>query len=351
LGELQPQVHFSVLTGVSAGAINTACLASGTEGFAANAQRLGSFWENLTAKQVFRADWGAIGVNMLRWLGRLVGGGGVMSPEARSLMDTAPLRRFLGAALAPDGQRLSGIAENIRSGRLDAVAMVTTNYGTGISTSWVESREIISWLRPGRCGLPAELTLDHIMASCALPLFFPAVGLSNAWHGDGGIRLMAPFSPAIHLGAQRILAFSTRPARPRYEADPLEPLPYPSPASVIGLLLDAMFIDTIEQDELHLHRVNGLARARDTIADGTLRRVELMVVRPETDLAPLARKYEEHMPRAFRFASRGLGTRDATRAELLATLMFHPDYIAELMAIGAREAEARHKDIAYFLRS
>ena len=349
LSELEPGLHFPVVTGVSAGAINAAGLSSGQGDFTANAAQLAIFWEEITAEQVFHADWSAIATSMLRWFSRLLGGGTQLATGVRSLVETAPLRAFLAAALCPDGGRLRGVAENIRQGRLDAVAIITTNYATGISTSWVESREITSWLRPGRCGLPTELTLDHVMASCALPLFFPAVRLANAWHGDGGIRLMAPFSPAIHLGAQRILAFSVRPARPHFEADPLLPLPYPSPASVIGLLLDAMFLDAIEQDEGHLHRVNALARTRDTITEGTLRRVELMVIRPSADLAPLAHKYESELPRAFRFATRGLGTRDAAQAELLATLMFSPGYIREIMALGAQDAEAYHREIAAFL--
>ncbi len=349
LGELQPDLHFPILTGVSAGAINTASLASGQGSFAANAAQLATFWEKITAEQVFRADWGSIGLNMLRWFGRLLGGGTALAPGARSLVDTTPLREFLMPPLSPDGGRLRGVAQNIRRGRLDAVALVTTNDATGISTSWVESRRIISWLRPGRCGLPADLTLDHVLASAALPLFFPAVQLANAWHGDGGFRLMAPFSPAIHLGAQRIVALSTRPARPHYEADPVKPLPYPSPAGVIGMLLDAVFLDAFDQDELHLRRVNALARTRDTVAEGTLRRVELLVLRPSVDIAPLARKYEAELPGAFRFATRGLGTKEATRSELLATLMFSPGYIREIMAIGAQEAEARHREIAAFL--
>ncbi len=349
LGELQPDLHFPILTGVSAGAINTASLASGQMDFAVNAARLAGFWEEITAERVVRADWATLGFNMLRWLGRLVGGGRHLTPIARSLMDNTPLREFLKPPLSPDGGRLRGVAENIRRGRLDAVALITTNYATGLSTSWVESRKINCWLRPGRCGLPAELTLEHVLASAALPLFFPAVRLANAWHGDGGIRLVAPFSPAIHLGAQRIVALSTRPTRPHYEADPLHLLPYPSPASIIGLLLDAVFLDVLDQDELHLRRVNALTRARDTVAEGTFRRVELLVLRPSVDLAPLARNYEAELPRAFRFAIRGLGTRESAQSELLATFMFHQGYVREIMAIGARDAEARHREIAAFL--
>jgi NTE family protein len=351
LGELEPDLHFPVLTGVSAGAINIACLGSGPGNFGANAVRLAEFWTAITAEQVFRSDWLAVIANMLSWAARLVSGGARLTPRARSLVDTSPLRHFLMAALCPAGDsRLHGIEENIRRGRLDAVGITTTNYYTGISTTWVESREVVSWQRPGRCGLPADLTLDHVMASCALPLFFPAVRLENAWHGDGGIRLVSPLSPAIHLGATRVLALSTRPARPMPEVDPIEPRPYPSPASIIGQMLDAVFLDVLDQDALHLHRLNQLLARNPAAAPAGLHPIQLLLVRPSVDLATLAWKYEAELPQAFRHAIRGLGTKETSHADLLATVMFSHGYVRELMAIGERDASARHRQIAAFLR-
>ncbi len=349
LGELEPDLHFPILTGVSAGAINIASLASGTGNFGRDAAQLADLWRRLTVGQVFRADFGAIAGSMLRWGAQLVAGGNRFFPPNRSLVDPSPLRQFLAAALTRDGHRLHGVAENIRSGRLEAAAFTTSNYATGVSTTWVEHRDIVSWLRPGRCGLPADLCLDHVMASSALPLFFPAVILENSWHGDGGIRLTAPFSPAIHLGATRILALATRPERPLPEADPLAPRAYPTTAQVMGLLLEAVFLDVIDQDAHHLRRLNELASER-TGSDGRhLRRVELKVVRPSQNLARITQAHEAELPRAFRYALRGLGTRQTAQGDLLATVMFTPGYIREAMALGAHDARERHAEIAAFL--
>lgn len=351
LGELHPELCFPVLTRVSAGAINIACLGSGAGSFQENSVRLADFWSGITVSQVLRADWTTTLANMMRWVGRLVMGGSGLTPSVRSLVDTTPLRDFLSSALRPgvDG-RLLGVAENVRRGHLDAVAITTTNYLTGISTTWVESREVISWSRPGRAGLPADLELNHIMASCALPLFFPAVQLENAWHGDGGIRLVSPLSPAIHLGATKILAISTRPPRPFPPADTIRPVPYPAPASIIGQMMDAVFLDVLDQDALHLQRLNHLLAGHPHFTEDGLSRVELILVRPSVDLAALASAHERDLPRAFRFAIRGLGTRDTTQADLLATVMFSPSYAGQLMDIGARDAEVRADEIAAFVR-
>lgn len=351
LGQLEPELRFPILTGVSAGAINTACLASGAGNFGETSRQLAEFWGRLTVAQVFRSDFAAIAGSMARWGGQLITGGNRFFPPNRSFVDTAPLRAFLGAALTSGADRLDGVAANIRSGRLEAVAFTTSNYATGVSTTWVEHREVISWLRPGRCGLPADLGLDHVMASSALPLFFPAVSLENSWHGDGGIRLTAPFSPAIHLGATRILAVATRPELPLPEADPLEPRRYPSTANVMGLLLDAVFLDVIDQDAHHLRRLSELASDRAGSDGRRLRRVELLVVRPSRNLAPITQAHEAELPRALRYALRGLGTRQASQGDLLATVMFTPGYIREAMALGARDALERHAEIAAFLRS
>lgn len=351
LGELHPDLQFPVLSGVSAGAINITCLGSGTGSFRENAAALADFWSSITINQVFRSDWTATMGYMLRWMGRLVTGGTRFSPRARSLVDTSPLRTFLTAALAPGGAgRLQRVAENVRRGRLDAVAVTTTNFLTGISTTWVESREIVAWQRRGRCGLPADLAIDHVMASCALPLFFPAVRLENSWHGDGGIRLVSPLSPAIHLGATRILAISSRPDRSLPEADPIAPMPYPAPASIIGHMLDAVFLDVLDQDALHLQRLNHLLDRQPPQNQAGLSRIELLLVRPSEDLAALALGHEAELPRAFRFATRGLGTREAGHSDLLATVMFTHGYVRQLMAIGAKDAEARHEEIAAFVR-
>src|SRR5690606_32246956 len=160
------------------------------------------------------------------------------------LVDTAPLRMLLESVLGVSGNEpIPGIEENIRKGRLDAVAFVTTSYSTGQTVVWVQGREIRLWSRPQRKSVQASLSVDHVMASAALPLFFPAVKVGDAWYGDGGIRMAAPLSPALHLGASRIIAVSTRYDRSAEESERSSIEDYPPPAQVIGILMNAIFLD------------------------------------------------------------------------------------------------------------
>jgi NTE family protein len=155
------------------------------------------------------------------------------------------------------------------------------------------------------------------MASSALPFFFPAIEVEGAWYGDGGIRLTAPLSPAVHLGASRIMAISTRFARSREQADRPAIVSYPPPAQVAGVLFNAIFLDQLDGDALELRRINDLiGRLPDSERDG-FRRIELLMLRPSVDLGLLANEYEAELPRAFRFLTRGLGTKETRSNDML----------------------------------
>jgi len=350
IAERFPDLAIPILTGVSAGAINAAHLAAHPGGLKSAVDDLVRLWSGLTVDQVFRVGPGSLGRNVVRWGTRLLSGGSPGAPQVRGLVDTSPLRRFLEIVLdARDGRPIPGIRENLERGGLKAVAVVTTSYTTGQTVVWVQGREIRLWTRPQRRSAHAELTVDHVMASAALPLFFPAVQIGNAWYGDGGIRLAAPLSPALHLGASRILAISTRYDRSGAEADTPAIAGYPPPAQVLGVLLNAIFLDLIDQDALRLERLNRLLeRLPEDQRDG-MRIVELMVLRPSVDLGRLAREFEPRLPRAFRFLTRGLGTRETSSPDALAMVMFQPDYLQRVIEVGRADAEARADEIAAFL--
>ena len=286
---------------------------------------------------------------MLRWALRLVSGGAQLAPPTRGLVDTAPLDRFLRKALnSPDGT-LRGIDANLRYGRLSAVGITTTNYGTGDSITWAQGCDIPTWQRPGRQSMMTTLTVDHIMASCALPLFFPAVQLGDDWHGDGGLRLTAPLSPALHLGAQKMIAISSQYTPGRSEASPGRPHGYPPPATIIGLMLESVFIDMLDADALVMHRLNHVLSGHPRGTESGIHPVELLLVRPSRDLGAIANQFERELPRTFRFVTRGLGTRESRRADLLATVLFQPRYIARMIRIGEEDGESRREEIKRFL--
>jgi NTE family protein len=348
LARRHPDLRIPIIVGVSAGAVNAVHLASHPGAFAGAVTDLVGLWRRLTLDSIFRVDAPALGQNVFRWGTRLLSGG--FGGKVRSLLDTAPLRRLLHDHFATEDGLLRGIGENVRRGALGAVAVSGTSYSTGQSTVWAEGCcDIEPWTRPRRRGVPTTLTVEHVMASTALPLLFPAVRVDGAWYGDGGIRLSAPLSPAIHLGAGRILVIATQHGASTAEPEPTALHGYPPPADVLGLLLDAALLDALDEDALRLRRTNHLLGKLPPEQRGDFRTIDLLVLRPSRDLARLAGEYERRLPKAFRFLTRGLGTREAMRPDMLSLLLFEPDYVRRLIEIGEADAEERADEMANFL--
>ena len=345
-----PTLDPPILTGVSAGAINCAWLATRPGSFADKVEALAGMWERLSTDEVFRVDSFSLGRNLVRVGSRLITGGALVPQRRLAMVDTAPLRELLQRTIGGEKGRLQGVAENLAKGALRAVALTTSSYSTGQSITWVESAGSTVWERAHRKSVGTLLTVDHVMASAALPFFFPAVQVGNAWYGDGGIQLTAPLSPAIHLGAGRILAISTRYRASQPEAEVPVIDGYPPPAQIAGMLLNAIFLDALDADALIAQRVNHLIEAMPESARDGLRPIDLLVVRPSADLGKLANQYEARLPGAFRFLTRGLGTRETRRNDLLSLLMFQHDYLSRLLEIGEADGEARLEEVSAFLR-
>lgn len=350
LARRHPKLEVPIITGVSAGAINAALLASHHGTFAQAVEELAGLWAGLKVENVFRVDPLSLGAHVTRWGLQLVSGGLVRSDRLRSLVDTRPLHRFLSEALhAVDGE-LTGIQANLARGRLDAVAITTTDYSTGRAITWIQgSSEVEPWTRPRREARPTALTVNHIMASAALPIFFPAIRIGDRYYGDGGIRQTAPMSPALHLGADRVMAISTRFGGSRGGSDEAAVTGYPPPAQVAGVLLNSIFLDLLDQDMHRLERLNRLLEKLPAEEREGLRPIHLLAMRPSTDLGRLAGDYEPQLPWSFRFLTRGLGTRETASPDALSLVLFQPDYIRRLMDQGEADAEARAEEIERFL--
>ena len=347
-----PSAIPDILTGVSAGGINAAFLAARQSAYADKIDELAGMWSDLHIDQVFRVDPQDLMWRVMRWGGRLVSGGRSPLPPAKSLVDTSPLREFLARQLHANDGPIEGIADSLRAGWLRAFALTASSYSTGQSITWVQTRQdgvMPAWERPQRKSQLCELRVDHVMASAALPFFFPAIEVDGAWYGDGGIRLTAPLSPAVHLGATRILAVSTRYARTREEADRPVISGYPPPVQVAGVLYNAVFLDQLDADALHLRQINELLAQLSPDRWGGLRPIELLVVRPSQDLGRLANQYEPDLPKGFRFLTRGLGTKETRSNDMLSLVMFQTDYVKHLIELGHHDAKARHDEIARFL--
>ncbi len=366
---------FAIVTGASAGAINGAAVAGGSGTFHDVTLQLASLWSALRVEDVFRTDlfslgWGAAGLVRDMVLAGLLG-----HTVTQALFDTSPLRVFLRSKLP-----LDGIADSIRQGHLYAVALSATSYHSGRSFTFVQGREGHPvWSKSRRVVLPVEITLDHVLASAAIPMVFPPVRVRSAagdlYFGDGALRLVTPFSPAIRLGASRVLAVGVRSQRAaetltREELATAEEsgaadtiLSSPPLAQICGVFLNAIFLDHLDADLDHLRRMNDLILAYGgepdtrppvrTAAPVTepMRLVTPLVVSPSEDLAMIAQRFAHRMPRVVRWVLDGLGTPDAQSADLMSYLLFDSAYTRALVEIGHRDASARIDEIEEFARA
>jgi NTE family protein len=345
-----PDLRLPLMTGVSAGAINATFLAAHQGSLSDAVEDLARLWADLKAEQVFRVDRRSLLSGVWHWGVRLVSGGRAIGPPLRGLLDTTPLRATLESIFNCAGDRaITGIARNLEAGRLAALAIITSSYTTGRTVAWVQGRAVADWDRPFRVSRQCALTVDHVMASTALPLFFPAVKLDDAWYGDGGIRLVTPLSPAVHLGARRILAFSTRYPRAQNELNQPQVLGYPPPAQIAGQLLNAIFLDDHDRDALHLARLNLLLEDLPEDKRRGLRVIDLVLIRPSQDIGRLAAEFEPRLPGPLRHMLGGIGTSRTRSPDLLSLLMFQPGYLRRLMEIGEQDFESRADDVAALL--
>jgi len=338
-----------ILTGVSAGAINAAYIAGRTGSFVATVESLTQLWSTLTVDQVFHVDALRLVGRVLRTGAKLSAGGAIRERRPYSLVDTRPLRRFLGIALHGDDGVLPGIEQNLALGRLRALAITASSYSSGQSVTFVQGRNAPAWERADRRSVPTTMRVDHVMASSALPLFFPAIAVDGQYYGDGGIRLTAPLSPAVHLGASRIITISTRYSRTPEEAAQLVTEDYPPIAQMLGALFNAVFLDLVDADALALERINEMIERLPPERRGELRRVELLQLRPSQDLGKLASEFEAELPGAFRYFTRGLGTQQTRTNDVLSMVMFQPNYLSRLIELGEADAEARAREIEAFV--
>jgi len=341
-----PRAKLDIITGVSAGAINAIFLASRRAPLGDVVEELSGVWRTLELKDVIRIESRSLTRNALRWAAKLASGGSGAAPRVHGLVDTAPLRKRLERLYPPNANgEIGGLAENLARCEPKAVSVTTLDYNTGQTVTWAAGCDIEMWERPLRRSVLTKLTIDHVMASASLPLVFPAIRLGKHWHGDGGIRLSAPLSPALHLGATRILAISTHYPKTFSEANEPQVIGYPPPAQILGQLVNAIFLDVMDEDSVRLENSNAFLRELPPEQRHGYRIVDFLQIRPSEDLGRLAAEYEPELPRTFRFLTRSLGTRETSEADFLSLLMFVPKYLQRLIEIGEADAEKKMDEL------
>ncbi len=340
LGETLAGQHtpFPIISGISAGAINAGVMASYADDFQKGAHRLAHFWGNLSCDQVYKTGWVHNLGTGLHWLASMtLGGLGVANP--RALFDNEPLARLLERELRPDAIARC-TTRPARCWLHDHRIRLLDRQGGDVSRARPRSR---SWQAPRRIGRPTAINHNHLLASTALPLFFPARRIGNEYYGDGGMRHTSPLGPALHMGADRLIVIGTRDEV--QDPEPTTVQDYPGLGEIGGYLLDIIFMDHLNADLNHLERSNRLIDEwpTDVTRPDNLKRVESLVIRPSQDLRAVAERHAHRIPASVKTLLRGVGAWGSGR--MASFVLFEAEFCRELMALGYADGMAAQDQI------
>jgi NTE family protein len=354
ISEIWPHKHcpFKTITGLSAGSINACLIASHSDDFQGGTEKLWALWNTLRTDKVFRSD----SLSLARLAGfvlrDLALGGMFPRPASSHLLDNSPLRKLI-----LDNVDFDRLHRHIGEGTLNAFAVTATNYHTGCAITFFDGGEgRPEWVRNNHLGWRQPIGVDHIMASSAIPVFFPAQKVGGAFYGDGCVRLLSPASPALHMGAEALFAIGVRRAKDPATMDALnrQPSNTVSFAEIAGVFMNAVFLDTLESDLARLSRMNQILKEMDPASREALhsnfRIIPIESQQPTKDLASVASGHIERYPFILKHLLRGLGAGRKSGRDVLSYLAFDYSYCGKLLRLGYKDAMERRDSIHAFLK-
>jgi NTE family protein len=355
LSELLPKdasTPFPIICGTSAGSVNSTILAVDAADFRHAVRRLMTVWKNFHVHHVYRADVFGTFLNSLRWMFAALTGGRLRNMSGGdhpvSLLDNAPL-----AALLKKYVDFDAIQRNIDAGYLTALSITCSGYTSGHSVTFYQGHpDLQNWQRARRIGVAMPIELNHLLASSALPFIFPPAHINREYFGDGSMRQIAPVSPALHLGADRLLVIGVgRQLQPN--AERMQSGSYPTLAQIAGHALNSIFLDSLEVDLERLQRIN---RTIELIPEEVrkqsnypLHRVEFRVITPSEELEKIASEFSKELPRTIRTLLSTVGGTRRSGSNLLSYLLFEKSYCRALIKLGYKDTMARKDDLLPFL--
>lgn len=339
---------FPIICGTSAGALNAATLAVNAQSFRKGVRYLDNIWKNFHANQVYRTDVVGVFNNAVIWLAGLVLSAlGINRLKQISLLDNSPLIELLDEIMPCEK-----IQDSIDAGFLYALSINASGYGSGHSVAFYQGvEEIVPWRRARRIGIPTRIENKHLLASAALPFFFPAIQINREYFGDGSIRQVAPISSALHLGATRILMIGVNTQETAEQSRLGESKDYPSLAQIAGHALDSIFLDNMEVDLERVRRINTLVaemteEQRERVQ---LQHVDILSIVPSQPLEKIAERYAAELPWTIRLLFRLVGAVQHSGATLVSYLLSEEKYCRALIDLGYQDALKQREEILRFL--
>ncbi len=341
---------FPIITGTSAGAINALALAGRPGSFRSRTHALTTMWGSLESGSIYQTRLLGVTRNVLQILWATLSSRYAQG-KSLALLDNSPLKELL-----EDVIQFTHIERAIASGELEAVAVTAMNYSSGRSTTFYQSHHAMRpWTRSRRDSIATELGVEHLLASSALPTLFPATAIGNDFFGDGALRQIRPLSPAIHLGAERLLIIGVREdTQANGLGSSVEAMSPPTIPQVLGQMLNAVFLDAVEADLETLQRINQLLaglnnRQQTALGMSVLRPIETLSISPSQPLADIAREHYSELPRSMRvFLKATSSIKETGSGGALSYILFEQGYCQRLIELGYSDGMDKSKAIQDF---
>lgn len=355
LSEILPEKTkspFDILSGSSAGAINCAHLATNIQHFSVAIEKLVYLWSQIKAEQVFKTDFLSLNKFSLGLFGE---------KKLNALLDTAPLRELISKNCD-----FSKIKKNLEAEFINSVIITANNYDSSSAISFIQTKDQshVFWRESRRKAVLAEINVDHVMASSAIPMLFPPIEIESQHYGDGCVRNNTPCSPSIRMGAEKLFVIGVRTqlnseVNHQIQSQKKKSAPQQSPSmiKILNTLLNAVLLDSVEQDVLRIQRINQLAKlvkqseSQISVEDKMgLKEIPALCISPSQDIGELARQHAHHLPRLIRMTISAFGSLDEA-SEILSYLLFEPNFCKSLIEMGYQDALANKESIQSFFNN